>query len=82
MQHLTAQHEGGFALWPSEFTNYSVASSSWLGGKGDVLRQFADACNNHDMGICYYLLPMCDHYSTMVASVTAKQFSQPARQDT
>ena len=41
-----------------------------------MLRQFADACNKHGMGICYYLHPMCDHYSTLVANVTAEQFSQ------
>ena len=39
---LTAHHEGGFALWPSNYTEYSVAASSWRGGKGDVLREFAD----------------------------------------
>ena len=42
---LTAHHEGGFALWPSNFTKYSVRNSvHWQGGNGDVLRQFADAC--------------------------------------
>jgi alpha-L-fucosidase len=73
---LTAQHEGGFALWPSNFTNYSVAASPWKGGKGDVLREFADACNKHGMGICYYLHPMCDHYSTMIENVSASEFSE------
>ena len=73
---LTAQHEGGFALWPSNYTNYSVAASPWMDGKGDVLRQFADACNKHGVGICYYLHPSCDHYSAMVANVSAQEFSE------
>lgn len=34
--------QGGFALWPSKFTNYSVAASSWRNHKGNVLREFAD----------------------------------------
>ena len=32
---LTVTHEGGFALWPSNFTNYSVARSHWRSGGGD-----------------------------------------------
>jgi alpha-L-fucosidase len=42
---ITAHHEGGFALWPSNYTPYSVAASRWKGGEGDVLREFADAAN-------------------------------------
>jgi alpha-L-fucosidase len=43
---LTAHHEGGFALWPSNHTPYSVAlSSRFLNGRGDVLRNFADSAN-------------------------------------
>ena len=49
---LTAAHEGGFALWPSNFTPYSVAASAW---RGDVLREFADAANRWGIKICYYL---------------------------
>ena len=56
---LTAHHEGGFALWPSKHTNYSVAASAWYrrqpGKSGDVLRQFADAANRWGIKICYYL---------------------------
>lgn len=46
---------GGFALWPSNYTNYSVAASPWKNGKGDVLREFADAANRWGIKICYYL---------------------------
>ena len=60
------RHEGGFALWPSKFTNYSVEQSAWFKkqpvGKGDVLRQFADAANRWGIGICYYLNVQDDGY--------------------
>jgi alpha-L-fucosidase len=49
---LTARHAGGFAMWPSKFTDYGVsASSRWAAtrkaqGKSiDILREFADAAN-------------------------------------
>ena len=72
---LTAQHEGGFTLWPSKYTNYSVARSlRWKGGKGDVLRDFADAANRWGIKICYYLNLQCDGYQTKVAKATPQQF--------
>jgi len=72
---LTAHHEGGFALWPSNYTPYSVKlATGWRGGAGDVLREFADAANRWGIKICYYQNVQCNHYLSEVANVTAEQF--------
>lgn len=74
---LTAHHEGGFALWPSKYTNYSVARSKrWRHGSGDVLREFADAANRWGIKICYYLNVQEDGYQTLVANATPEEFIQ------
>lgn len=73
---LTAHHEGGFALWPSNFSNYSVAASSWRGGKGDALREFVTAANKWGIKICYYLNIAADGYMTEVAKYDGAEFQR------
>ncbi|MFG1807722.1 ricin-type beta-trefoil lectin domain protein [Streptomyces sp. NPDC049040] len=58
---LTAKHHDGFLLFPSAYSSFGVASSSWLGGQGDVIKNFTASMHKYGLKVGLYLSPADIH---------------------
>jgi alpha-L-fucosidase len=56
---LTVKHTGGWCLWDSKYTTHDItALKNYKNGKGDIVKDFVDACRKKNVKVgLYYCLP-------------------------
>jgi alpha-L-fucosidase len=48
---LSAIDRDGFCFWPTATTDFSVAHAGWHAGKGDLVKDFVEACRTENLGV-------------------------------
>ena len=54
---LVCKHHDGFCVWPSRYTGHTVVASPWRAGRGDEVREVAEAAHKYGVKMAVYLSP-------------------------
>lgn len=66
---FVAKHQGGFCMWQTRTTDYSIRNTPWRGGHGDVLADVSASCRKYGLKLGVYVCPRDDHFGAMTGGI-------------
>lgn len=66
---FVAKHQGGFCMWQTETTDYSIRNTPWRGGHGDVLADISASCRKYGLKLGVYICPRDDHFGAKTGGI-------------
>lgn len=77
---LTAKHHDGFCLWPTKTTGHNISKSPWKNGRGDLVREFAEACKAENLKFGIYVSPWDRNHAEYAREGYVKAFHEQIRE--
>ncbi len=68
---FVAKHQGGFCMWQTQTTDYSIRNTPYKDGKGDVLAEVAASCRKFGLKLGAYVCPRDDHFGAKTGGICA-----------
>jgi alpha-L-fucosidase len=66
---FVAKHQGGFCMWQTQTTSYSIGNTPWRGGQGDVMADLSKSCRRYGLKLGVYLCPRDDRFGAATGGV-------------
>ncbi len=72
---LVANHCSGFSLWQTKVNDYCTRSLKWKNGKGDIVKDFIDACKKYNIKPGLYYSTAVNGYYNISDEVSHDYFA-------
>lgn len=76
---FVAKHAGGFCMWQTATSEYSIKNTPYKNGKGDILDELAKACEQRGMRLGVYIYPGDDTWGAYIGG--GGRTKDPAKQE-
>lgn len=66
---FVAKHQGGFCMWQTQTTDYSIRNTPWRSGHGDVMADISASCRKFGLKLGVYVCPRDDHFGAKTGGI-------------